>query len=843
MKPTKLLLYIFILIYGWLISPSLAAEVTLSDEGNARMPITLGPGASDHVRQSAEKLATQLQRITGAEFTIRDADEPAGIAVGTFKDFTDVIEPGRFTDSDPARREEYILRSSSDSLMIIGATELAVQHAVWDLLYRVGYRQYFPGPHWEIVPSQPTLTIDVDLYEVPDYKSRWFGNGGGWFEYDEAPHDDWYERNRVTHGLRVPRSHVYDKIVYRRREAFEQHPEWLALIDGKRAEIQRNGNKFCISNPELRAFVVDYAIWELNRRPQNHGVSMEPSDGGGWCECEPCAEIGSVSDRAITLANQVAEAINEAFEDTKYVGILAYGEHSPPPSIDVHPNVIVTVANGFLRGGYRFEELLEFWGKHTQYMGVYEYLGVLQWSWDRPGRGRAAKYRYVTNITRRCYELGARTYVGETEANWGPAGFGYFMVSRVLWDVDEADDYQQIYDRFLGDCFGSAEPAMRTFYGMINGDKTPLLSRNLVGRMYRQIDAAYGMSSDPAVLQRLDDLVVYTRYVEMYLDLKESPEADKQAAFEKLMKFIIRTRHRMMVHTREIHRQLSRYDDALSVPEEAYYRIPYSRNAWTTDEPFERAEAQELVRQGIAANKITTFEPVEFATGNLRPAAEVVGDLPEELPFGVGTFGSGTQNYQRFFTLVEAGETLNLTCTGGLIRHYRDRGDARIKLLPGDDPNAPAVDEARVPPDGVAYPIQLTAQRSGLHQIEITDGGDRTYLQWPDGMPMTLWSGSGSRIDYRLSWILCFYVPKGTKTIGGYSAHPSGSLRDPDGNLVRDFDDDETGRGFFNVPVPEGTDGRFWWFYKVKDRKLLMTVPPAMARQPSELLLPADLKP
>jgi len=111
---------------------------------------------------------------------------------------------------------------------------------------------------------------------------------------------------------------------------------------------ERKSDKFCISNPELRQLVIDFALSCFERQPDDDSISMEPSDGGDWCECESCAKMGSISDRAVTMANAVAEAINRKFKD-KHVGMYAYGLHSPPPTIQVHPKVIVSVATAFLR--------------------------------------------------------------------------------------------------------------------------------------------------------------------------------------------------------------------------------------------------------------------------------------------------------------------------------------------------------------------------------------------------------------------------------------------------------------------------------------------------------------
>jgi hypothetical protein len=62
-------------------------------------------------------------------------------------------------------REMYLQRSHERGVWLIGTTELAVEHAVWDLRFRLGYRQYFPGPTWEIVPRTRDLSITVDAIE------------------------------------------------------------------------------------------------------------------------------------------------------------------------------------------------------------------------------------------------------------------------------------------------------------------------------------------------------------------------------------------------------------------------------------------------------------------------------------------------------------------------------------------------------------------------------------------------------------------------------------------------------------------------------------------------------
>jgi len=815
-----------------------AHPIELAGAGVSRHAVVVSPDASPPVRQAAERLATVLGEIGGATFAIETGAGESGIVVGTAAEFPGLGLDGRFAAHDPLRREDYILRSEPARLLVVAATPLGVQHAVADLLWRLGVRQYFPGERWRIVPRRATVVVDIDVFETPDFHVRRIINGGGYFDYDDAVTKEWRLANRIGAGFNVANSHVYDAIVATRRAEFEQHPEYLALVDGVRRPIERDDNKFCISNPGLRAVVIDWAEkYFESHRDRVDGVSMEPSDGLGWCECEACGRLGSVTDRVVYLANEVASALDERFDRDVYVGILAYSAHSPPPSIPVHPRVVISVANGYITGGFTFEELLEAWGKTGRMLGVYDYLGVVQWSWDRPGRGRATRSEYVREALPAIHAAGGRLFTGEAEGNWGPAGFGYFMTARILWDVAEAARYDERFDEFLALCFGSAAEPLRGFYALIDGSSQPLLSRDLIGRMYAALDEGWRRTDDEAARRRIADLVFYTRYVELYFDYDTARPADQQAGIERLIRYIWTIRHRLMVHAREIYRQLPRLTKNVTVPPDAYYKLPEAKNIWKQD-PLATDEAvPAILRGGLAANPRNTFITRNYSR-ELVPAAPLGLDAP-----ALRGFPGGTQNYQRFETWVaDPAAAIELEATAGLIPHYRDRGAARITLHGPLDSRGegPAVDEARVPPDGEPRPVVLRPREAGLHAIEVRDGGDRTQLTWPPGQPMTLWSGMGLKPDYALAWSAYFYVPADADRVAGYAAHCSGTLRDADGREVVDF---RAGLepGFFDVPVTPGQGGRLWRFDNCSGQRLLLTVPPCLARSPAELLLPREV--
>ena len=121
-------------------------------------------------------------------------------------------------------------------------------------------------------------------------------------------------------------------------------------------------------------------------------------------------------------------------------------------------------------------------------------------------------------------------------------------------------------------------------------------------------------------------------------------------------------------------------------------------------------------------------------------------------------------------------------------------------------------------------------------KIEIIGGG-AAKAEWDDGLPMTIESSFEHPANFHGRWTLYFYVPRSTAIVGGFS-EGAGTLRNASGAVAHTF---ENKPGFFSVPVPGGEDGRLWKFESCSGDKMLMTVPPFLARSAEEILLPAEV--
>jgi len=297
----------------------------------------------------------------------------------------------------------------------------------------------------------------------------------------------------------------------------------------------------------------------------------------------------------------------------------------------------------------------------------------------------------------------------------------------------------------------------------------------------------------------------------------------------------------MLVHAKALYRDLAQRDKTVHVPPGAQWNVPEEKNPWKSSESFSEDELASFLDEGIERYPLTKldFKPVEYS-GDLVPASKL--NLPEVDP---GELGPG-RHEQSFFTFVEkAPATIELRITGGLIAHYRNRGNVRVEFWKvggasqtGTRETLVAQDRS-VAPDGTARTVKLTATDIGLYKIVVRDGGDRTRVAWPTRQRMTVVSSVDAPMNpHYTNWMLYFYVPKGTQVIGLHGGG-HGEIHDSAGRPVFWLNGRQP--NFYSVAVPQGQDGKLWRIRYGRGSVRLLTVPPCFARSAEELLLPPEV--
>lgn len=796
----------------------------------AHLPILLSPKASQSTQSTAQELARYLEKITGAKFEIRQADAPdsPGILLGTLADFPD----NSLNDALQIKNrfdglEAYAIRTDATRLRLIGASDLGVSHAAFRLLESLGCRWFFPHSAWEVIPTVDRLEINLNETDRPVILSRRIWYGYGYFTDKQYPgrakadYDAWARHNRMASSLPIRAGHAWQNIIADNKKLFEDHPEYLALVKDK-----RQGPQLCVSNPAVQKLAAGHALKYLEKHPAEMMASMECSDGSDHCECADCAKLGSVSDRVFGLANHVAAAVEERFPG-KMVGVLAYNDHSQPPTSALRDNVYVQLTAGFTRGQYTFDELLDLWPKKCRNLGYYDYFSVWLWDFDRLPGGRAADLSYIRRQIPRYVFHNATSLDCESGNNWGPHGRGYYIANKLMWNPGA--DVDALLADFYDKAFGPGAAAMKRYYERLDPGNKPLPSRHLLALAFRDVEEAGKAAADrPDVQARLDQIKQYLRYVHLcWLRDRESDKAKKKPLALQVIKYSYRIRATYMTHwAAMLYSGTSKYAKELEEPTWDM-RDKTQPKPWMDDSPITREQVEQDFAQGLAYFQPQSIEEKQFSTHL----------VPTSLKGKPAASSQIWQKGLRYALYSRAGEPLDIEIIPGTIAWYRDRADFTWSLASSDDK---PIESGRLKLDGEKHNLSLKVPAPGLYWFtgddhaagwRITVHPDRPFVLIPPRERALMHLGQAQP--------LYFYVPRGTKTIQYFWEGRPHTIIGPDNKPIAQI---TTSGEFISIPVPDGTDGKPWRIEKlVPGHLVFFNIPNALAASPQALLLPKEV--
>lgn len=772
------------------------------------LSLVLTSGAGEHRRTDAEPFSMSRLTVTAKSPEFRPAARKlAALLSRIYRYEVPVGENGNilFESAKLAGPQSYELQTSKSALIIRAASQAGALYAAADLLHELGYRRFSPDKFWEILPENPPSFLAVNKRETPDYAMRdiW-PSWGIWPEYRKnGDHEAWHFANR-TGGAKIQTGHAYDNFIRRNQSQFQAHPEYYALVKGKRA-----GSKLCIANPNLRRLFAADAVTQMRRNPDWASVSADPSDGGGWCECAECAKLGSPTDRAILLANEAAQAIQKEFPGKK-VALYAYNQHSSPPAVAVDSNVIVNIATGFIREGWNIDRLLTRWGKCAD-IGIREYYNA----GPEPGNGPGTNLAYLVRTIRDFHGRNARYITGEASDAWAPGLLGYNLAAQLFWNVNT--EPEAFENDFYIRAFPKTEKPMRRFFALLDGSNQRPLSEDLLHRMYAALAEAHPLAIGPE-RARIEQLIAYTRFCELLFNHQKNRS---ETSYRALLESAAAVKPHYLVHTYAMFR------------DERQLGLPGKRTAagfdWKTPR---KLDYEKLLTEGMSNNKKLDFEPINFGY-DLAPAM---------FPGSKRAGNIAPVRWKREFYLYSNGKPFTIKVTGGLIKHYRDRGNVKLDLIQiggpsdtGEFETAVCHDES-VPPDGRERLVTLTPKHPGLHRLVINDGGDMTKIIFPAELAVAVPVANESAPA--ISGDFWFYVPKGTRHLGLYAKTGRGWLLTPDGKRFQSLSGKN---GFCKFDVPAGMDGQPWQVRGMNGTLRLLTVPDTLNLNGNRLLIPKKL--
>ncbi len=862
-----ILLQVFLLSLYIIPFPSYAETNPLADSGVPVKKIVYSSEASATIADTASKLAALLEQMTGGSYTVEtftpaNGPDPDSIVLG----LGETLAISELENPSPQDREHYWIGSSNDQRYIIlaGTTELAVTHAAFRFLYLLGCRWYFASPDWSIIPfdsnlawitshavehtktliiGQKSITTNFYRDEAPDYKARniWFSycnHGGGnpsgeWLQnyYDYL---DWSEKNKNTDGLTIKTAHNYHNIVSWAKDHNVWDDSYYALIDG----VRDPSGQLCVSNPGLQQVCIDYALDYFSTNPDADCVSMEPDDHTKWCECSSCnaiqnfATTGFVTDRVVYLANIVANAI----PSDKYVGMLAYSAHNPPPSITACSNVYVLITTGYLKDGYSVEQLVTEWGAKAAHLGIYDYFSITSYDRSLPCRSDVTDISYLNDLFPGYYPNNVNVFNAQASHAFGGMGLGYYTALRLAWDINE--NIEDIKTDFLTNCFGNAADTMKQFYERIDKGNGYRCSEDLIGRLFRYLNQSMTEVSTTAEETRLRDLALWLRYCELcrgYIALL--PGTEKQAAAEAMLRHAWKIRGTNMVDSLAIWRTIV-LDSGFEWPLDGNGNpmdtsVPMGVHPWKESTLYTTSEIDQMIQNGIGNNDILPTDPKVFGS-----------DL---VPSGAPADTRGSFKYVVKITRYSlfsdsSGQLPSMTIMTG--KSYQDRGDSTWELRSAD--GATLLQSGSVPPDQQNHTVSFSSVAANTSYLLVYDDhGSTSEISWASGSKISVccslnspYTQSGA-VSYRY-----FYVPKGTNyvmmyawTIGDCTFYNAADELKHTQTRV------EAGGADVVIPV-DGDDDQIWYVKLLRGTDIFFyNIPGLMANSPDELLIPEDALP
>jgi hypothetical protein len=504
-------------------NPAFAADkkpiLTLID-ANITPRILVAPSATESEKYAALELAQYLGKMSGKAIepiTSDDSLESSAasplIVVGHHPLNQD-LQPGQL------ELEESVISIEPNRVRIVGGKQEPIAstvrnqkvtfvrdrgtlYGVYNFLDDLGVRWYRPDPWGEYVPQKNEIVLEQGrTVDRPAFKYRMGANLYRWWT-DQTPEQRewiarWIARNRINtesnptrldwaggkYGVRAVHSHFS---YLSPGKFFKDHPEYFALIDGKRV----NNKQLCLSNPTVEKIVGNAIVAMAKREPHIDFFPLDPNDGMGYCECEPCRAMddpnllarngrdkrlgnASMSNRVNIFNNKIAKRLAEEVPGKGAVW-LAYLTFSEVPTkiTKFEPNALVAPASiaaaygdyskllndPTSSGNVNLKELYEGYSKTGAKMGAHEYWLGGWWYGPMPlltvMKDRLTNYR----------KYGVEWVYSETHSSWGPHGLITYMYARLLWNPDL--DIEKELEEYCRNFYGPAAAPMLEYHRML----------------------------------------------------------------------------------------------------------------------------------------------------------------------------------------------------------------------------------------------------------------------------------------------------------------------------------------------------------------------------------------
>ena len=300
--------------------------------------ITVSNDATVSEKYAAEEFQKWFNPATGLALPLDTTDDDGQITIGTSPTLGD---------------EDLEITVDDRRIQIRGGSPRGVLYAVYQFLEELVGIRFLTADH-AYIPDASTLRIPCGSYGYsPPFSFRW----SYYRENSEVPAFAAKRKiNTVTDaeslGGKTQQqliNHSFHALVPYNTYG-ESHPEYYALVDGKRdTDTHGGGPQLCVTNPDVIEIAAESAIQQLTERPEATNISVSQADTAAYCRCESCEALneaeGSPMGSQLTFVNAVAARIETVHPQVK-VGTLAYWyTRKPPKTVAPRHNVQIQLCS------------------------------------------------------------------------------------------------------------------------------------------------------------------------------------------------------------------------------------------------------------------------------------------------------------------------------------------------------------------------------------------------------------------------------------------------------------------------------------------------------------------
>lgn len=521
-----------------------ARQFVLVKDGISKCAIVLPDDSTSSMEYGANDLSKHLKLISGADVRVykqeHDKDIPSGYDGLIF------ITDKQVNGIAPITKEAFRIATISGKpwmIRIYGDNKRGAMYGCY------GFLQDVLGCRWYTstiskIPIMKTIAIGtLKIQQKPAFEYR------EPFYAEAMENREWLVRNRVN-GLHANWINILDdsvggKVTYDGgfvhtlfslippSKYFSTHPEYFALVNGKRAQH----TQLCLSNPDVLDICIAGVKQWIRNNPKADIFSVSQMDSpSGACECENCSKIkeeeGAESGSIIRFVNAVALEVGKEFPNA-IIDTIAYNySQTPPKHVKPLPNVRIRFCLTMSCKAHSLEAKcgeLDFkdlyaWGKITNQLYVWDYnTDYRHFMLLNPS------IEYTKTVFRVCKENGV---VGTfTQGSYPSPGGSFaelkaYLCARLMWDPFQNAD--KVMNEYIEGVYGKSAPIIKKWIAMLissfNRDThvklgnydlpdAPYLTNAILDKSEAFIAEAYVASAnEPTVLKELGKIRMWIDY-------------------------------------------------------------------------------------------------------------------------------------------------------------------------------------------------------------------------------------------------------------------------------------------------------------------------------------------